>query len=189
MLEDGGCTVVEFKRERQMKMEGTQMGLSLGSAILNLVPVVTGGLLATLGGVVGAIVVHKLERKTSNIRLKREKLEQLVDASYRAKFWLNERRGVVLFGHEKDPGIFPISEVELISSLYFPELREEVYRLSMVSIGYQKWITEGRKITSRNEVAIKEHMEKFNPIYEELLQSISSLVNKASDIMYGVSGS
>jgi len=125
-------------------MDDAQTGLTLGPAILNLVPVVVGGLLATLGVVAGAIVVHKLERKTSDARLKREKLEQLVDASYRVESWLNERMSVDLSGHERDIGILPISEVEMISRLYFPELQKEVYRLSVASASYQKWIAEGR---------------------------------------------
>jgi len=164
-------------------MESAQIGMSLGSAILNLAPVVVGGLLATLGGVLGAVVLHKLERKTSNTRLKREKLEQLVDASYRVESWLNERMSVDLFDHENDPGTSPMSEVEMISRLYFPELREDVIHLSMVSIRYRQWIIEGQKMKSKNKVIADDHMKKYKSIYEELSRSISSLVDKASDIM------
>ncbi|MDD9818032.1 MAG: hypothetical protein OXU61_07875 [Gammaproteobacteria bacterium] len=172
-----------------MTMESVQMGVSLGSAILNLVPVVVGGLLATLGGVVGSIVFHKQERRASNLRLKREKLEQLVDASYRVKFWLEEKRDGDLFGHEKNLGIFPISEVEMISRLYFPELREDVRQLSLVSISYQEWITEGRIKMLRNEEIGDDYKEGFDPIYEGLLLSISSLVNKSADLMNKIGGS
>jgi len=170
-------------------MESAQMGVSLGSTILNLVPVTVGGLLATLGGVVGSIVFHKMERKTSNMRLKREKLEQLVDASYRVKFWLEEKKGADLFGHEKNLGMFPISEVEMISRLYFPELREDVRQLSLASISYQKWITEGRIKMLKNEEIGDDYKEGFDPIYEGLLLSISSLVDKSSDLMNKISGS
>jgi len=170
-------------------MDDAQTGLTLGPAILNLVPVVVGGLLATLGVVAGAIVVHKLERKTSDARLKREKLEQLVDASYRVESWLNERMSVDLSGHERDIGILPISEVEMISRLYFPELQKEVYRLSVASASYQKWIAEGRVNVLRNKAITDEHKEKFNPIYTEMLQSISALVDGASDVMKEINGS
>jgi len=173
-------------------MEDAQTVLASGSARLNLVSVVIGGLLAILGGVVGSIVFHKLERNTSNMRLKREKLEQLVDASYRIESWLNERRDVDLSnlsGHENDPGIFPMSEVEMISRLYFPELQKEVYQLSVASASYQKWIAEGRVNMLRNKTMTDEHTEKFKPIYKEMLRTISELVDKASDIMNEISGS
>lgn len=163
-------------------MEDAQMGLSLGSAILNLVPVVVGGLLATLGGVVGAVVLHKLERKTSNMRLKREKLEQLVDASYRVESWLSGKLDD-LPGHEKDLGIFPMSEVEMISRLYFPELRAEVIQLSVASASYQKWIAESRVNMLRDKTITDEHAKKFDPIHKEVLRSISALVDKVSDLM------
>ena len=165
-----------------MALEETQVSNTLVSVLLNMLPVIIGGLLTAVGGFMASVILHRLSKKTSRINLKREKLEQLIRAVYAMKNWLEEKENMDLFDKTKDLGESPMSDIKTISNLYIPELKKEVNKFSMAVIDYRKWILDGRKKKLSNQLT-SEYTKTLEPIYSNLLVTMLALTNKASDIM------
>jgi len=154
--------------------------MTIGSVLLNLVPVIIGGLLATGGAFAGAFLTYKLNQKASKDKIKREKLEQLANAAYRTIHWLDEHKNVNLFKKSKDIGSSPISEVEYLAKLYIPELGQEVANLLVSSSEMVSFIVSCNLFVHENGSFPDDFVEKYKPLYENLLSATQKLIERAS---------
>jgi hypothetical protein len=86
-------------------MDWSAIWTELPKAIGPFVGTVVGGLLAIIGGVVGGFVgqnlTHRYTRMRETEKLFREKAEQLVQALYEHRGWLDEKRAAGLFRHSE----------------------------------------------------------------------------------------
>ena len=57
----------------------------------NIVSIIIGGIIAAGTGILRSIISYRLNRKSSTINLKREKLEQLLSAVYESQHWISEK--------------------------------------------------------------------------------------------------
>ena len=87
-----------------------------------------------------------------------------------------------LFNETKDLGKSPMSDIEMISNLDIPELNKEVNKCSIATVNYRRWIIDGRKKKLSGQLT-QDYVETLKPIHSNLLNAISALTNKASDIM------
>lgn len=106
---------------------------SLIAEVLKLVPVVTGALLAILGGAVTQYLVYRFNGKRKRAKLLREKAETLVQSLYEYSDWLTEKNNKLVFSKENHDVPSPLDKAWMIQKLYFPELREPL--LSIMNAG------------------------------------------------------
>lgn len=165
-----------------MAVEEAQSSLTLAGVLLNTLPVVIGGLLTAGGGFLGAFVSYRLGKKKTKVELKRQKIEQLVGAAYRAMHWLDLDKNVKLFGYQSDLNAPPISEVEMLGTLYVPELKYEVARLSLVVAEYSQWIVKGQEEKLHKSKISDETVKAYKPIYTELTRAVGALAEKAAEL-------
>ncbi len=149
----------------------------------NIASVIIGGLIAAGTGIIGSFISYGLDRKSSALNLKREKLEQLLVAAHESKQWLSEKKNTDLFDETKDIGESPLYRVEVISRLYFPEMDADVLNFSQAHGNYEMWIIGGQQEKLSKKKITAEHLEKRGPIYKELLLTLLILTDKASHIM------
>ena len=164
-----------------MAVEETQIVAILGTLLLNMTPVVIGGVVAVISVYVANRHSHKLAQQAAKLNLKRKKIEQLVDASYRTRHWLEERMKDIARTNESSPS--PAYEVKMICKLHFPELNMDAHRLSMATIGYNRWVIKYHQELPKNRKFNQEKLQEMEPFYQELVYSIESITDKAANII------
>lgn len=161
------------------------------SAIVKLTPVLVGAIIGVLGGLVGTTYAHKLSSATSKLKEKREKLEKLVTEVYEIDVWLKKQENYYLYGGEEILEQSPMSKIEAIESLYFPELNKQVSELSGKLLDYRGWLVTGARLRLAGNSATppKEHLDKLNEHYAPLKQSIDNVISKAKEISRSLNAS
>lgn len=156
--------------------------VTMTATLIQLAPVIIGGLLAIGGAFAGTFLTYYLKNKNDERALKRDKLEQILLAANEAEHWLDEYKNKQFLKNEKDIGASPISKVNNLSTLYVPELKHEVSAVSLASAKYFKLIAECQLKRIETGKIPDYFIEKYTPIIKELIASISKLVAKAGTI-------
>ena len=91
--------------------------------LLSLVPIITGGGLTLIGGIIGSILSHRLKTSSERKELRRQKLEEVVAAVYGLEHWLELYGTHVLFDRKVLEEKSPLSKICALSGLCFPELK------------------------------------------------------------------
>lgn len=97
---------------------------SLLTEALKLLPVLTGALLAILGGATTQYLTHRFAGKRERKKLLREKAEALVESLYAYSDWLNEKNSKLVFSKDPHDVPSPLDRAWMIQKLYFPELKD-----------------------------------------------------------------
>lgn len=100
--------------------------LSLLSELLKLLPVLTGALLAILGGAITQYLTHRFSGKRESKKLLRERAEALVESLYAYSVWLNEKNNKLVYSRDPHDAPSPLDKAWMIQKLYFPELKEPI---------------------------------------------------------------
>src|SRR5262249_4878193 len=94
-----------------------------------LLPVIVGGLIAIVAGLIGPPYLHHLQQKAERKRRRAEKFEELIATLYEHAHWLKEMAKVQAFGAEGRNVLSPMAKVQAISSVYFQEFEEQIRQL------------------------------------------------------------
>jgi hypothetical protein len=122
--------------------------------------------------------------------LRRTKLEELLQAIYEVGHWQLVNRDVILFNSERDPGPSPITSVRLLSTLYFPELRDtiEEYLASeqnlALCVSINKPHSELVPKHLREEVFRGPFNEKWHPLYEKRAAAVAQIETRCGDLIH-----
>ena len=79
------------------------------STMETLLPVIVGGIIGLLGGLVGPPLAYWLNEGAARKRRRAEKLEELIGAVYEYDDWLESLRGIRVFGHEGKESPSPLA--------------------------------------------------------------------------------
>ncbi len=101
---------------------------------MQLLPVITGALLAVLGGAITQYLTHLLSGKRERKKLLREKAEALVEILYTYSNWLNEQNSKLVFSKEPYDVPSPLDRAWMIQRLYFPELEKPLARVMAAAV-------------------------------------------------------
>src|SRR4051794_23429816 len=91
-----------------------------------LIPVIVGGLIAVIGGLVGPPFLHRMQVKADTRKRRAEKFEELVGALYEHNHWLDMHKNIKLFANEGVLPVSPMGKVQAIISVYFPQFRTQI---------------------------------------------------------------
>lgn len=129
--------------------------------------------------------------------LRRVKLEELLGAVYAVQYWLDKELSGRLYNYNqsRESELSPFWKVDIIASLYFPDLCDEVKVLSEAYHCYNIWVlqSQGRLLEAGNDSARRTAVfeavsQEIKPHHEKLLQSISEIQRKAPAIMKEIVG-
>jgi hypothetical protein len=99
---------------------------TLEQVLTVLLPVVIGGCLAALGGVLGALINHRLSASREVRTSERAKLERIATMAFEYSAWLERRLSAMLFQRIDFREQSPTDELRMLVNLYFPSLRSEM---------------------------------------------------------------
>lgn len=147
-----------------------------------LLPVIVGGGIATLGGLVGPPLTHWLLRKREREKERTQKFEELIGLVYEHDHWLDLKRSIAVAGMEDTHPIDPLPKAKAIVAMYFPDLKEDFAELEILSKDYQQWILQlGLK---RIDGKIDTAREGFGDVYKPFLKRFKSLIEKLENYKY-----
>lgn len=160
------------------------MSSDVMDALMPLIPVIGGALIGVLGGLVGTNYAHKLNNAQTKTSEKKEKLESLVTELYEIDVWLKKEESYFLYGGAEHLEQSPISRINALVELYFPELRDETSLLTIQFIEYRKWLSTGAQLRLKAGLHVppREHMDKVLDFYAPLTLARDEVIKKAAKI-------
>ncbi|UYK76879.1 hypothetical protein NG825_00245 [Xanthomonas sacchari] len=127
--------------------------------------------------------------------LRRTKLEELLTTVYDVRHWLDVDMNVRFFNEARTESKSPIWKLEVVSRLYFPELRVETQQLSLVYTQYMQWMLDVQKnlFKTANDMAARrivheEARDGLNTHHVALLKAISQIEEKAPQLLKTIAG-
>lgn len=157
-----------------------------------LIGVLIGGFLATIGGVIGTYQAFRLKQRD----LKRDKLEMLLRKAYELDAWLIKKIDTDLLDREMALGSSPYYEILVLSGYFGSELRDEISKIKNAYLAHEQWIIDGKKgkrelIPDGSSSAkvrsitenVRAHSEKYALIYKDLIESIDGLNKKIAALL------
>src|SRR5262245_22191134 len=134
-----------------------------------LLPVIVGGLIAIVAGLIGPPFLHHLQQKAEKKRRRAEKFEELIATLYEHDHWLTAMASVRLFGGEEIKVVSPMAKVQAISSVYFPEFEEKITQLDAAGDQYELWTMKARQKRLANDPTFADgSAETYKPYGEKL---------------------
>jgi hypothetical protein len=116
-----------------------------------LLPVVVGGAIGILAGIIGPYCIQHAKDRADKKRKRAEKFEELVAAVVEHFHWMANMRFFFISGQGSQPPLSPITKIEAIVATYFPEFELQVRQLNSASIQYEVWILSMGQKRIRNE--------------------------------------
>src|SRR5262249_4424996 len=120
--------------------------------------------------------------------IRRVKLEELLTEINKLMEWLDKRKNWKVFGGKEYDEVSPIGAIELLITLYFPELEYERRLLKTSYYKYTTWLINAdskildAKIKGDNDAlvaAVQEANATFTDVYNDQLDTHSALKTKA----------
>lgn len=128
---------------------------------------------------------------------RRVKLEELLGAAYSLDQWLNSQQERWMNGKQPTDETRPMERLQLLATLYFPDLKDEVHAVWMahqnalmhiVQVGSKAG--QARLITNADAygAALEEFKSGWSALYTHSRSAIQSLENAASKLMPSITG-
>lgn len=154
------------------------IGDELQGKMIEMLPVVVGGLIAIVGSVSVNLFSHILESKRSRRKIFAEKSERLVEVLFKNMSWLVMQYSETLTGSSRPENPEYIHVAQMLQSIYFPHLREDMYSISCIHcnlyeiIGgmYKSLLSDKLYIPSSEDAGLFENLLKE---YKDRLLSIT----------------
>jgi hypothetical protein len=141
-----------------------------------LLPVIVGGGIAIIGGLIGPPFLHHLQQKAEKKRRRAEKFEELIATLYEHHHWLTIVRNVRVFGLGEDRKVMsPIAKVQAISSVYFPEFEDQIRELDIAADQYEIWMMTAEQKRLKKDVTFADDAKE---VYQPYLQKFHSLLRE-----------
>jgi hypothetical protein len=146
------------------------------SILISLIPVVVGGFIALLGAVGGGLLSHWLKTKSEKASRRAEKFEELLVAVFDHKHWLAGMNSHRVFGGEEPDSMSPVAKIRAITSLYFPEFKENVSALDIAADKYELSMFDAGLERLKSGCLSEETLSAVKAAYAPYLQAFHELV-------------
>ena len=150
----------------------------LGQTIVSLLPIITGGLIALLGGAVGPVVSHFLASKKEKKRERIEKFEELFEVLSEYEQWVDAERMRIVWGVAGVRSPSPLLRAQAICAIYFHDLKPNLADLSTAVGPYFVWMGAAgvRRVGKKPNIN-----DGFNEAYMPYRQKWTECVTAVSD--------
>jgi hypothetical protein len=148
----------------------------------NIWGVVIGGLIGIAGGVVGPTILHSMQAKEREQRLRADKLQELAASVSESQVWLDNVRESKLFNKKVEPGVSPIAKTYAITTIYFPQLLTKVNELQQAAQSHIQWIAaQALKYAEDPTVDITTRLQdNYKPYFDKLQEMITEINRTAA---------
>jgi len=128
---------------------------------------------------------------------RRLKLEELLASAYSLDLWLDLQRSKWVFNEVVKSDEAPMERLNLLATLYFPELRAEAKAvwlahqnalIFILNSSSRTTASRASKDTNAHEVALTEFKDGWQPLYLSARLAIDALERKASTLMAEIAG-
>ena len=121
----------------------------------------------------GAPLLLEGRKQDAEKRKKRgEKLEELIAALYELSHWLDKNKSINVFGKDLDLELTPLSKIEAITSIYFPQYKPTVAILSLRAEEYNLWTVQAGQKRLNKEANFTEN---FKEVYTPYATALTKL--------------
>lgn len=127
--------------------------------------------------------------------LRRVKLEEFLQAVYELQNWQDLEKSARVFDSGKDPGPSPLPKVELLVTLYFPELRAAAHECCQIHRRMAIEILQAHSslLSTANDHSAQQNLRQqfaneWKALYQSQLESISVIERQSREIMAGLVG-
>jgi len=152
--------------------------------VLAVLPAIVGGLAGTLGAFWGPKWLQQIRERAEARNKKAAKIEELFAAISEHQHWLGIMDSIRIFGSNEPRTDSPFCKIEAISQVYFPEFCDQVDKLSIATMKYEKWQLERGKARIAG-AGVEKLDEGFDDVLEpvvtarqQLLVSLRKYANK-----------
>lgn len=153
--------------------------VSVSEALIKLIPVIAGAVLALSGAGIKYIVDRRDRRK----QIRREKLESLMTLVYQLKRWTGIVDDRYIFRTSEENIPLPTDQIAVISTLYFSELNDRVNDVLLAAKKYQKFAIDMGTYRHKNNGQLPEtYVQDAAVKYDVLLARIEALTDEAKAI-------
>lgn len=159
--------------------------VGVAAAVIPMIPVVVGGLLAIGGGLAVAIANHFFTARRERAVAKRAKLDNLVSAAHDLAIWLKKNDNYYLWGRDEVLEKSPMATILTVSGLYWPELTPEARVLDTAVDGYIQWLIDGAqlRLAATPPIVPPGHMATLLTVWTPLLLARKGLVTRAEGLV------
>lgn len=154
--------------------------------LLDLLPVVAGGVIAVVGGAVAGWWSHSYQRKAERRDHKRQALEQICELAFALDAWLLKLMTFHFYGFGGAPtDQWPADRMQVLARLHLRDLADTVYVLVAAATEYKVWVYKGGRMRHTlppgSEVP-SEHRDKQNEMYRPVREGVEVLIERASQM-------
>lgn len=152
---------------------------------MQLFSVVTGALLAILGGVVGQFLSYRLAKRQRREDIILEKAETLMKALYEHGTWMKQKKEKLLFRQETHDDLSPLPEAQMLQSLYFPSTRKNMLEIMRSEIKITKIIyaQHSEQTQDLSQWLESYDLKPFEEAYEEYLKNFSRYEREMREVI------
>ncbi|MBS0270536.1 MAG: hypothetical protein JSS54_16390 [Proteobacteria bacterium] len=138
--------------------------------------VVIGGALAVGGSAATQWYLHTAKAADDRRKLREQRLEELISLVYEHAHWMENLRAINVFGKDERQTISPISKLNAIAAIHFPEFLPAIKKLDLAAGKYQRWMfAKGKERLNGN---FDELGDGFEEAYEPYLSASSQLLDE-----------
>jgi hypothetical protein len=105
------------------------------------------------------------KKRTREEKKRDEKLEELVSAVYEFDHWLDQYGSINAYGNPGEIGVSPLSKLEAIAAVYFPDFLEKIFNVRMAASDYKVAITRSgeKRLTGKTTEINVGLMDAYKP--------------------------
>lgn len=144
-----------------------------------LLPVLIGGALPIVGGLISPLLQHALSTTKSRSEKRLARFEALLQGIYDLEHWLENQRLMRLSDKQIEAGPSPIHRARSIVMIDFPELKEPIRKLDVAASSYMMWMMEAAMRRSLGE--IDKVRDGFNEAYGAWLDAFRGFEEAAAE--------
>ncbi|MGU3400216.1 hypothetical protein ACLBWS_10820 [Brucellaceae bacterium D45D] len=150
----------------------------VGQTLETLLPVITGGIIGLLGGVVAPFVSHRLTTNSDRRRERIEKFEELFSLLGSHDSWLEDQRNHIVFGHTINSYTPPLVRAQAICAIHFHALSSVLSELDLATKEYQHWMAQAG--VRRLEGKMTTVNQGFEAVFQQYLSKRSEVLDALS---------
>jgi hypothetical protein len=169
---------------------------TVGSVLANVVPVLIGGVLTFLGGAVTQWYLQTTKTAEDRRAKRIEKFEAMFAAVYAHEHWLDEIRIARAFGEGSDARLSPLTKVQALCAIHFPQLESVVSNLDVAARQYEAWMLAAQQKRldwmkalqdaqqaqqPQKPIAVPDLNAGFNAAYQPYLSSRSAAIKAMTE--------